>query len=179
MEDYTPDEKQTAQLNLLIEILNEAKDVGVEILVVGGYGLDVLYGKLTRDHRDFDMYVHKADREKIENIFTLHGFLATGAIVGEVKKIELMSKNYPNFNIEYGFIENDLNKFTSEEIARYLPKKPVGSLSGVSVLTPSLEGFKKIIEVNQIMAQKNNSPVYKHKEWMDKILKSIEMKYYL
>ena len=58
---YTPSKEQLKQLEILFELIDKCKEKEIEIWIVGGYGLDALYGSLTRDHGDIDLIVWEKD----------------------------------------------------------------------------------------------------------------------
>lgn len=48
----------------VVEILGLLRRAGTEVWVGGGWGIDALLGRQTRDHRDLDlMYRHERDPE--------------------------------------------------------------------------------------------------------------------
>lgn len=42
--------------------------------VFGGFALDGVRGKISRDHEDIDIYLHKKDIDRFVKLFALHGY---------------------------------------------------------------------------------------------------------
>ena len=54
---YIPTEEQKKHSDFLLDVCDTCEERGITISVFGGYGLDGLYGNVTRDHGDFDFGV--------------------------------------------------------------------------------------------------------------------------
>ncbi len=65
LDNYTPNSEQIKQLDLIFKFFNNLENSGVHVSVHGGYGLDALYGRLTRDHRDLDFTLLEKDKTLI------------------------------------------------------------------------------------------------------------------
>ena len=59
---------------MLFKLLEKSTQQGIKMFVTGGYSLDALYGKLTRDHRDIDLYLSITDEAKFNAILKDLGF---------------------------------------------------------------------------------------------------------
>lgn len=178
LNSYKPTQQQRKQLDLLIKLLKELQDGAVTVYVAGGYGLDALYGQLTRDHRDLDLYIHEADQEALERVLNDYGFHPTGNFIGEAGKKEYANKEFSDqFTIECGVVESGLKFLSETEQTKLLSTEPLGSLGDFKIWTPTLTGFKKMIEINNILAAKNNYPEYTHKGWIDTILEYLDKKF--
>ena len=72
--EYLPSREQEERLSLLGSIVSALDAAGVRYAVAGGYGIDGLYGALTRDHDDIDLLIDDAPghidrtRQSLENI---------------------------------------------------------------------------------------------------------------
>lgn len=55
----------------LYELLDEH---GVRCWVMGGWGVDALVGRVTRDHKDLDLLVHVADLRRFDDVTRAAGF---------------------------------------------------------------------------------------------------------
>lgn len=44
-----------------LEILLRAERIGVDVRLDGGWGVDALLGRQTRDHDDIDLFVERSD----------------------------------------------------------------------------------------------------------------------
>jgi lincosamide nucleotidyltransferase A/C/D/E len=49
---------------LVLRLLALLRDAGCEVWVAGGWGIDALVGKVTREHRDLDL-LHRAEQEPL------------------------------------------------------------------------------------------------------------------
>jgi len=178
LDHYSPSVQQLAQLNLIIKLIMRADSEKIRVYVDGGYGLDALYGKLTRDHRDLDVYVHEKDVSKFEGILNEFGFCPSGNRIGEIGKKEYINKEFPDhFTIEYGVLEDGFKYIPGVDPNKYIPTEPIGVLDDCKIWIPTLEGFKLIIELNNKLAIKNKYPEYPHKEWMQTILNQLDKKF--
>jgi hypothetical protein len=178
LENYKPSPQQKSQLEMLFKILDFAESKGIAVYVTGGYGLDALYGKLTRDHRDIELYIKEHQTERFETLLNKLGFTPTGELIGEVGKKEFVHKDFPKgFTLEYGTFENAQRLISGDNcIERALPDKPLGKLEGKKVPVPTLKAFKKAIEINNSPLAKHTEP-YRHQKWLDAILPKIEAKF--
>ena len=61
--NYHPSDEQLRKLNSLLAILVKCHQLGIRVWVTGGYGLDALYGTLTRDHNDFDLFINPVSQK--------------------------------------------------------------------------------------------------------------------
>lgn len=179
MFQYRPSDKQIKQLDSLLAILRECRRLGIRVWVVGGYGLDALYGALTRDHGDFDLFIKEESKDKFIQIINRHGYKYTPQKVGEVGKSVFRNPSLsPSFKLELGTIEQAeelLQKLDiTTDTALFTPEKPLGSLRNQPIWTPTLEGFKKMIEINDQLANKDGGDEYPYRGWQEKILMVLE-----
>lgn len=178
---YQPSPKQQKQLHCLLRIINSCDTSNIRLLVVGGYGLDALYGRLTRDHNDFDLFVYEQSKAKFITIIQNIGFSPTDELVGEVGKSVYVNNNFsPELRLEFGTIEQGMQLIKKLDLKINLsfsiPATPFGVLSGQPILTPTLDQFKKLIEINNYLAIQNNQIKYPHQKWQQKILQALEQK---
>ncbi len=185
MNSYIPSAVQDKQLSLLLTLLGMCKERGIQMWVFGGYGLDALYGQLTRDHGDIDLCVRDEDLTSLEKLFEQLGFRKTQEKVGSVNKtvyrhsdvsapfkLEFATVNqYKELLQRAGFIES-----IAALEADILPQSSLGTLRGISISTPTLSGFKAIIRFNNYFTKDPSMERYKHREWLESILQEIESK---
>jgi len=175
LENYQPSKEQLKRLRSLLDISSECQKQGITVWVFGGYGLDALYGKLTRDHRDFDLYVKEGSEEKLVEIIKKLGYYLTPEKIGTVEKIVYRNKNLSSdFRLEYGTLEKIKKLTSAENLELLVPEKPLGKLQGQPIWTPTVEGFKRIIEINNRFAAKDKWEEYPYREWQIGIMKAIE-----
>ncbi|MEU6424462.1 hypothetical protein ABZ860_01095 [Microbispora sp. NPDC046973] len=48
----------------MLRVLNALDEAGCEVWVAGGWGIDVLVGRVTREHHDLDL-LHRAEQERL------------------------------------------------------------------------------------------------------------------
>lgn len=58
----------------LIKIHDDLKNLGVEMILDGGWGVDALLGKQTREHRDVDFFIDQKDLEMVKKYFADQGY---------------------------------------------------------------------------------------------------------
>jgi lincosamide nucleotidyltransferase A/C/D/E len=58
----------------LVDIYNDLENLGVEVFLDGGWGVDALLGEQTREHKDADLVVFKHELEKIKQYFLTCGY---------------------------------------------------------------------------------------------------------
>lgn len=183
LDSYTPTESQKKQLDILFEIIGAAHEAGIPLFITGGYGLDALYGKLTRDHRDIDIYINSKDAPWLESQLEKLGFVETGETIGEVGKREYVNEKFSkDFTIEYGLLEN-AQKLVERvnpnlNYVSWFPNDPIGLLAGKQVPVPVLDAFELAIKINNSAIAKNTEP-YRNQEWMDAVLPILRKKYAL
>lgn len=174
---YQPSPQQIKQKELLFKICNLAEQNNIEIFITGGYGLDALYGALTRDHRDFDIYLYSKDEKMFVKLLEKIGFYPTKQLIGEVKKREYKSPEFVDgFSIEYALIEEGMKLSGMTNITGYIPTEPTGTLDGKPIRTFRLKGFKKMIDFNNQPTAKHTE-AYRHQKWLDGLLPKLENKF--
>lgn len=58
----------------LITVINILENAGITYWIDGGWGIDILAGKQTRDHRDIDINFDSQHTEKLLNILYEYGY---------------------------------------------------------------------------------------------------------
>lgn len=174
LDAYIPSEEQQRQLDYLLDILIRSEQSGIVVWVFGGYGLDALYGKPTRDHNDFDLHVKEVDREKFIQLISSLGYYPTFEKVGDVgKEVYKHQDLQENFSLELGTVEKGQKLIKDLGIELDIPQKPLGNLNGQPVWTLDLNGFKTVININKMLAEKNKDKPYPHLKWQQTLLKAI------
>lgn len=174
---YQLSAQQIKQKELLFKLIDTATQKNIRIFITGGYGLDALYGELTRDHRDIDIYIHAKDEDIFIELLHSIGFSSTNKKVGEVQKREYKNPEFTDsFSIEYGVIEEGMKLLKEESMEEFIPDVPIGLLEGKPIPTFTLKAFKKAIEFNNSSAAKHTEP-YRNKQWLDELITKLESKY--
>lgn len=107
--------------NLYIEL----EQMGIDIWIDGGWGVDALLGEQTRPHRDLDITIQKKDVERLYELMGARGYK-------EVKR-------YSEWNFVLGDDhghEIDIHIFVFDENKHVISdlQYPVGSLSGFGMI---------------------------------------------
>ena len=58
----------------VIDILKKAKNLRVDVWIDGGWGVDALLGRQTREHDDIDIFVQKKDDKAFNEMLRLNGY---------------------------------------------------------------------------------------------------------
>ncbi|MEM7133849.1 MAG: hypothetical protein AAF702_46565 [Chloroflexota bacterium] len=66
--------QQKNQVDALISLIQQGHERELLFSVVGGYGLDALYGRLTRDHHDFDIVIKAVDEANYKQLLVELGY---------------------------------------------------------------------------------------------------------
>ena len=181
LDQYQPSDTQQQQLESLINIIAASEREGIQAWVFGGYGLDALYGKLTRNHRDIDVFVYERDLDVFREIITQQGYYETPETVGAVGKTVYKNSLFsPEFSLECATVEQGMSivQAYAPERNRFetLPEQSLGILGGQKVRVPSLGQFITIIEINNQIAEKEGREEYPHREWQHAILGALKKK---
>ena len=172
---YVPSQEQLDQLATLFELVDRCKQSGIDICIVGGYGLDALYGKLTRDHGDIDLLIPENKLRETRTIVEEMGFIEDTTDTDKNKNLYRPNNNskLPNsFKIEFGSI-GAYNKFFSSEtpLESIIPKNENGSLMEKPIRTLTLEGHKIAAEVLKKRAKEGKWGEYKHQNNFEKMVR--------
>jgi len=173
-EQYLPSEEQLHQLTILFELIDKCKQSRVEVCIVGGYGLDALYGSLTRDHGDIDMLVRGNELQDMRDIVEKMGFIEDTGDTDQNKNLYRPGNNLAlpsSFKIEFGTIDSYSVFFPIEmPLESLVSKDENGSIMGKPIKTLTLEGHKIVAEVQKRRAADGGWGEYKHQEHFEKII---------
>lgn len=61
----------------VVEIISDLREIGIEVILDGGWGIDALLKKQTRPHKDLDFLINKPDVEKLKEYFANRGYAVT------------------------------------------------------------------------------------------------------
>lgn len=152
IEGYAPDEQQKHHLQELFSITDFCEAEKIGYAVFGGYGLDGLYGKLTRDHSDIDLLVKEVDRERLEDHLIASGYSKDEKTSHNEKSVYRNSRDPQSLKVE---ISPDTvpAKYTNEPFENFIPTDPTAALEGHLFKALPLELVEVIIEVQNTRAQ--------------------------
>ena len=178
LDSYIPSGEQLRQVGILQKIVEGCKQGGVDLSVIGGYGLDGLYGKLTRDHKDIDLLVEDGGELKLRGIITSLGFTEEAEEAGSTKTVFKSKEGFSSgFKIEFA-LASSASKFlpvtTSKETI--FPAEENATLTGFSFKTPTFEGHKVITEIQNKRAVEKGWGVFLHKAHSEELMKTLEGK---
>lgn len=72
--EFEPSSEQKERLDVLIQLVIALRSKKAKFAVVGGYGLDALYGSLTRKHNDYDFLVFDESQSDFTECLLASGF---------------------------------------------------------------------------------------------------------
>jgi hypothetical protein len=174
---YVPSAAQAQQAQALIQLLQECDVQGLAVSVFGGYGLDALYGRLTRDHGDFDLVVATEAQAQLIAVLVRQGYermpewseprrkeVFVHAALAAPFKAEVAVLDHATIAQlaqQYG-VEIDLSLF--------LPEMPNGQLLGYPVRTPTLEGVEIVNLIQRQTGRARGWAAFLHQEHQAKLM---------
>ena len=169
---YRPSPNQMRQAEALIELLLRSDEANAQVSLIGGYGLDALYGQLTRDHHDFDLLIEAGSRDTFVKILTDLGYENDPAGNDPRRRKEEYVKRGPKADYEVEFIALDsaaLAYYARQfgfrpDMALLFPIEPNGQLLDQPIHAATLEGVEMIDQVQQHNARELGWRAYKHQE---------------
>ncbi len=108
----------------VVDLYNKLENLGIKIWVDGGWGVDALLGKQTREHKDLDIAIQYKDLQKFREYLESQGY-------SEVERQEDKKWNFV-LGDKDGH-EVDVHAFTFDENGLVIEgiEYPEGSLSGI------------------------------------------------
>ena len=171
LENYSPAPSQTKQAQALITLLQQCDAGGVVVTVFGGYGLDALYGKLTRDHCDFDLVVEPSTRPHLERVLVSQGYTLI-SVWSEPGRKEVYT--HPDFAEPFAAEVATFDRTMIPHLARQygipladtalFPEIPNGRLFDYPIRTPTLEGVAIINRIQQQTGVSRGWAEFAHQE---------------
>jgi len=156
LENYSPSPRQAKQAQALITLLQQCDAEDVVVTVFGGYGLDALYGKLTRDHRDFDLVIEPSTRPHLERVLVNQGYTHIPAW-SELDRKEVFT--HPDFAEPFAAEVATFDRTMIPHLVQQygmpiadtalFPEVPNGRLLDYPIRTPTLEGVAIINRIQQ------------------------------
>jgi hypothetical protein len=169
---YRPSPNQMRQAEALIELLRRSDEANVQVSLIGGYGLDALYGQLTRDHHDFDLLVEVGSRDTLVKILTDLGYEndPAGNDPRRRKEEYVQHGSEDNYEVEFVALDSAAIAYYARQfgfrsdMALLFPIEPNGQLLGQLIHAATLEGVEMIDQVQQHNARELGWSAYKHQE---------------
>lgn len=155
---YEPSAEQLARFELLGRLAESFEAHHVSYSIIGGYGLDALYGKLTRDHEDIDVLVRAGSEDAARRVILDAGFTLERVKEWKIEvyqhsptvtRLELALSTWDNFPKEA-----DLNAF--------FPASPNGQIGNIRLRTHTLEAEEIVATLQAKKASELAWGEYKH-----------------
>jgi lincosamide nucleotidyltransferase A/C/D/E len=111
----------------VVDIYSALEEVGIQLWIDGGWGVDALLGRQTRFHGDLDIAIQSKDLEALRSVLRSRGY----------REIQSAESNPWNFVLSDGSgREVDVHAFVFDEHGRVVEgiKYPDGSLTGVGMI---------------------------------------------
>jgi hypothetical protein len=180
-EEYTPAQNQLQQVLTLIRLLKHCDAKAIPVCVCGGYGLDALYGQLTRDHSDFDLMIHAESQNEFTRILGELGYeyVPERSVPGQ-KSAYHQRELAPRFKLEYATLDSSqlvqmVNQLGLDfDRSLFFLNQPNGQLLGYSMRTPTIEGVEIIIQIQHYVAKERGWPPYKHLQHQEDLLRVLK-----
>lgn len=148
---YRPSSNQLRQAQMLIDLLRECDVQGIIISVFGGYGLDALYGQLTRDHGDFDLFAAPEVQPRLFEVLAAQGFRHVPEWREEgFKEVFVHPAMAAPFKVDIAPLNHTiLARFAQLtglelDLSMFFPEPPNGQLLGYPMRVPTLAGVESI-----------------------------------
>jgi len=171
LDSYIPSPEQQERANLLKRLATSLERAGATYSITGGYGLDGLYGKLTRDHDDIDILSTSEDAERVRKVIRAAGFrIEIIKIRGDV---EVYMHDRTNTKLEFG-TNTRFQEYSEMDVSEFLPASANASIDGVPFRTPTVAGQEEIQRVQSQRAQEGQWGRYPHEQWLADIMDAIK-----
>lgn len=151
-EKYEPSDEQLLRMASLLDIIKSCETADIDTTVLGGYGLDGLNGKLTRNHDDIDMIIADEDLNKMDEIMISLGYRQDPNETD--KAVFKNGLSDPHFKIEYAG-SSALNQFSDKGVGYFVPTEPNAILNGQPFKAMTLKGQKEMIGIQNRRAEQN------------------------
>ncbi len=180
---YVPSPQQARQLDALLALLKQCDAVDLPICVFGGYGLDALYGKLTRDHHDFDIIVATDNQEPLIEILMTLGYehVPAWSEVGR-KDCYIQRELGPDFVLELATIDEAKLAYVSQQhgidadLSLVFPPEPNGQLLGQAMRTPTLQGIEIVNQIQRQTGSERGWDEFPHRQHQEALLAFLRQK---
>ncbi len=178
LKEYIPSSEQKEQLNSILDVLKKSEENDLNVVVMAGYGLDGLFGQLTRDHGDLDMLVEDKDVEGFKDILSGNGWEEdTSEKMKKQGGYEFRHPSLPqSFKIEFGNLSQMKNFMKEgEDIDKYIPRENNAILEGTPFKSFTLEAHRWSTEIqNKRLDGTYPTDKVKNKEMLFKLLEAKE-----
>lgn len=143
IEQYIPSPEELRKLEVLKDLVSFFETQGVVYTITGGYGLDGLYGALTREHSDVDIMLgSETDRDMVHEMLTCSGFDFVEQKTSGTKLY--LDKESGSILLEVKIWDDFAPHLTEDhrDPDIFFPEEPNAHLDGCLFRTPSVEGHE-------------------------------------
>ncbi len=169
---YEPSLEQQNRLKVLQGIVKEFEVVRGRYSIMGGYGLDGLYGALTRDHADIDMLLGTGFEDRGRDIlFAMDIHKQLNKEIGAEVYIHSPTKTKVEI-IDWGLA----SKFIEADESLFIPEETNAVLGGVAFRTATLQGHDMAHALQLRRAKEGRWGKYKHELHNANLKRMIEKK---
>lgn len=164
-------DNENKKLELLGELVRILEEKRIAYAIIGGYGLDGLVGRLTREHGDIDLLVEDLDifAKAVEGIWFVEDFKEDE--LGKRVFFTLLGSD--KFYIEAVDIRRAKMYLKDGELAHVLPGKHNAHLGGFDFVTADLEGQEIIERIQTERANLYHWAPYKYTENKLKLIQEL------
>ncbi len=147
--EYRPSLQQRERFDLLKNLSHALETATVHYSVLGGYGLDALYGKLSRDHDDIDIIVEEEDHVRAQEIISNLDFAHLKTEEGVEKYVHKTTGTKLDLGNSKLFEQAIRHLEPGAEIdsSLYFPEQTNAVLEGVSLRTATLEAQQQVAAI--------------------------------
>ncbi len=171
LDTYNASKEQIARLHLLTRLVRNLESSGARYAVAGGYGLDGLYGALTRDHDDIDLVTTEEYLPAIQKVVRAAGFELD--IVKLRGNVEVYIHAATKTKLELATLDG-IKEYTDIDVAHLLPESPNAALDNTAFRTPSIVGHDELSNIQNKRAVEGDWGPYKHSEWKSRIMAELK-----
>lgn len=157
--EYFATDVDKHRFDIVKAILAKANDQNIRLSVFGGFGLDGLYGKMTRSHDDLDMFV---DDKSYDVLKTMLEELGAELQEESAQKTVYTFPEIEGFKIEFARV-SVLSDFTDIDLDNFMPEDANALMGGLSFCAPNLTGQQEIIRIQTQRAAENDWPYSQEK----------------
>ena len=172
--------RQAKELRALLE---QCAQQGLLVSLVGGYGLDALYGRLTRAHRDFDLLVEAGSREAFLALLQQRGYARLPEAAEPKLRREVYRQADTGYLVDWLVLDAPTLAYLAQrngfsaDLSLFLPPGCVGQLLGLPVRVPTVVGIEIIDQVIENTSTHKLAADFTHIRHRASLLNSLKKQY--
>lgn len=180
-DEYIPSPAQTNQAEALLKLLKECDEQGIQVCVFGGYGLDALYERLTRDHGDFDLIVEAEVQPRLSEVLKKQGYEHIPAWDEPGRKtVYTHPALAAPFKVEVATLDETKLDYAAQtygisiEYTVLFPTTPNGRLFGYLIRTPTPEGVELVNKIQRVTGVERGWDEFIHLQHQQMLLRVLK-----